>query len=150
MCIRQFTVLTPRPPTCRTNSFLDRVNEEYFRPRGLYCLLMAYRPGIRAEEQQLKVGEAISRVQPSSSMPSSVGKQNFPALAKRNLRDPVAGVVKQEENLPSNVAELVYPVAPTSEQASSSKKKRNAMARITNYLDDRAQARYVSDLFSQH
>ena len=143
------------PETCRTNSLLDRVNEEYFRPRGLYCLLMAYKPVALGGKAQFDVRDAISRAPPSPSMPLSTTtkkqKQSFPARARTNLRNPVAGTVEGEENLPSSVAPLVYPNASTATHASrKSAEERSAITRINNYFDDRAQARYVSYLVLLH
>ncbi|KEF54375.1 uncharacterized protein A1O9_09541 [Exophiala aquamarina CBS 119918] len=130
----------------KTNSFLDRVNEDYFRPRGLYCLLMAYKPVTLGEKTQFDVREAMSRARPSSSTSLSTQEQGFPAHARKNLRNPIAGTVKGEESLPSNVAPLVYPSASTASQESrNSAKERNTITRITKYLDDRAQARYAKE-----
>ncbi len=50
----------------RTNAFLDQVNEVLFRPKGLYCLVMTYKPG-HAEgvlsvdmSQEMAVAKAIA------------------------------------------------------------------------------------------
>ncbi|KAI1322412.1 hypothetical protein F5Y16DRAFT_41407 [Xylariaceae sp. FL0255] len=131
----------------KTNSLLDRVNEEYFQPRGLYCLLMAYKPITWGETTQFDVDEAVSGAKPSSSASQSTTKeQTLPARARRNLRNPEAGTIEGQENLPSNVAPLVYPDA---RDATSKTDKpatgRNAMTRIANYFDDRAQARYAKE-----
>ncbi|KAJ9607130.1 hypothetical protein H2200_008202 [Cladophialophora chaetospira] len=126
----------------KANSFLDRVNEEYFRPRGLYCLLMTYTPFALGAKEQFDIDEAVSGA-PSPSL--STKEQSFVERARKNLRNPVAGTVEGEERLPPNVAPLVHPAVSAATQDSPRlAKQRNAITRITNYLDDRAQARYVS------
>jgi hypothetical protein len=67
---------------------------------------------------------------------------------RKNLRNPAAGTVEGQESLPANVAELVYPDASSriEETHRSRLKACNAAAEVKNYLDDRAQARYVSVL----
>ncbi|KAK5064776.1 hypothetical protein LTR84_000610 [Exophiala bonariae] len=116
----------------KTNSFLDRVNEEYFRPRGLYCLLMAYTPIKLGANAHFDVGEAIPREQPLPSTSLLLKEQT--------------GTVEGEESLPSNVAPLVYPTKFIAVQEDpKSTKSRNTVERVTEYLDDRAQARYAKE-----
>lgn len=127
----------------RTNSFLDRINKEFFRPRGLFCLLMSYNPiplGIAGEAGD---ADAVSNAI-SSSSPTS--KQPFIAKAKKNLRNPVAGTAEGEDNLPTSTAPLIYPethVGGTS-PSQDPKQKQKLGERLNNYFDKRSQARYVS------
>lgn len=108
---------------------------------------MAYKPITFGEKGQFDVDETIAKTQPLHSTSSST-KQSLPARARKNLRNPVAGTVEGEESLPSNVAPLVYPNASTAtEENHNSAKDRNALTRIANYFDDRAQAKYVSPSF---
>lgn len=79
----------------------------------------------------------------SKNEPPLLGS-NFPATAKRNFRDPLAGTAQGEESLPDDVAKLVYPDE-SGEHRSPGKeeKKRKAFTRLNDYFDRRAQARYV-------
>lgn len=108
---------------------------------------MAYKPITWGERAQFDIREAIPRAGPLPSTSSSTKEQSFPARARKNLRNPVAGTVEGKDGLPSNVAPLVYHAA-TQESSSRTAKERNVMKRVANYLDDRAQARYVSTSFS--
>lgn len=123
---------------CRTNSFLDRVNKEFFQPRGLACLLMAYDPTGFSD------GGDAEEVADLSKAPPSASERNFPAKAKRRLRNPVTGKTG-EDGLPSNVAPLVYENAEDALRWSGEPgKQRKPLAKLNDYLDRRAQARYVS------
>lgn len=133
-------MLKPRYETCRTNSLLDRVNDEFFRPRGLYCLIMAYNPIATGAKGQLDDAEAINKSQASSSL----SKRSLPGRALKKLRSPVVGTAQGQESLPPNVATLVYPGSTAKSQIPGEPKKKNAMKRLDNYFDQRAQARYVS------
>lgn len=129
----------------RTNSLLDRVNEEYFGPRGLYCLLMAYKPIAFGEKAQFDVAEAIPTDQSVHPTSMSTKEQPLPTRAKKNLRNPVAGTTEGEESLPSNIAPLIHPNSSNAKlESGESAKERNGLNRLANYFDDRASARYVS------
>ncbi|CAK7263296.1 hypothetical protein SEPCBS57363_000495 [Sporothrix epigloea] len=132
----------------KTNTFMDRMNKEFFRPRGLYCLIMSYSPIAwdKNNVAQPDVAQALtSRQTPQSD---DVG---FLSSAKQKLRDPAAGASHGEESLPSSVAALVYaedssdsPEAPSSSSRETNKMKK-AFARLDDYFDRRAQARYAAE-----
>ncbi len=125
----------------RTNSLLDHVNQEFFRPRGLYCLLMSYNPLGTGK------GEAPTSVSADEAQPLSQGQRSTFRRAKQNLRNPVSGMVDGEERLPPEVAPLIYVDGSDSNSAGADpEKKRSAMKRLNNYFDHRAQARYVRKL----
>ena len=106
---------------------------------------MAYTPLKVNQNTQLDVDEAMFNAQLPPSTLSSTKEQNFPERARRNLRNPVAGTIEGEESLPSNVAPLVYPNESTTAQESRRPaNEKNVIKRVNNYLDNRAQARYVS------
>ena len=125
---------------CRTNSFLDSINDEYFRPRGLYCLLTAYDPIAAGDNNSNNIRAVAKSIPPSpSSRPTFVDK------IKSNLRNPVAETAKGEGGLPTSVAQLDYQHPSAKDQASGDEEKKvQSFSRLNNYLDSRAQARYVS------
>ncbi|KIW19491.1 hypothetical protein PV08_00063 [Exophiala spinifera] len=126
----------------RTNSFLDRINDEFFRPRGLFCLLMCYNPIALEKKDAPEEIDAVSKAISPSLKPSFGGR------ARRNLRDPVAATVEGEENLPANTAPLVYLEKTESEDPHSdanSREKQNIGDRLNKYFDKRAQARYAKE-----
>lgn len=109
---------------------------------------MAYKPITWGEKTPFDISEALSKTRPSPPSTSLPTKdQSFRTRVQKNLRNPVAGTVEGEEALPSNVASFVYPMATSTEtqkESGKSAKARNAITRMNDYLDDRAQARYVS------
>ena len=115
---------------------MDRANNDFFRPRGLYCLIMSYKP--IATDKKAKVDPALAML---DHEPSSSGS-GFPSKAKRNLRNPLAGVSHGEESLPDSVARLVFPTK--SNESEGTNKKKKVFSKLNNYFDQRAQARYVS------
>ncbi|CAK7209645.1 hypothetical protein SCUCBS95973_000510 [Sporothrix curviconia] len=131
----------------KTNSFMDRMNEDFFRPRGLYCLIMSYSPVVwdKSKEAKPDAAQALaSRGQASS------GEGGFISTAKRNLRSLAAGASYGEDSLPDSVATLVYPdddpmAAALSPSSPEAKKKKRAFARLNDYFDRRAQARYAAE-----
>ncbi|KAB8070022.1 hypothetical protein BDV29DRAFT_181698 [Aspergillus leporis] len=124
----------------KTNLFLEQVNNEFFRPRGLCCLLMAYNPVAADKKEKVDDTQIVSKLVPPSS------GRGLSARAKRNLRDPVAGTAEGEENLPATVAPLVYPDYYVKNRSpGEQEKKRNKITRLNDYFDRRAQARYATE-----
>ncbi|RDW76814.1 uncharacterized protein DSM5745_06806 [Aspergillus mulundensis] len=44
----------------KTNAYFDKINEEFFRPRGLYCLIMTWEPESDATIRKFDLNTAIS------------------------------------------------------------------------------------------
>jgi hypothetical protein len=141
----------------RRNTYLDQVNEILFKPRGLYCMIMTYKPdnpydvvmhvdmNTRAQDQAL--AKALSN-------PDNELRQKL-----KNLRL-TSGTTQGEMSLPE-AAPLIYPaldraaatVATTTAQGKDSSsaaaippQKQNALKSSTkflaDYFDRRAQATY--------
>ncbi|KIX07771.1 uncharacterized protein Z518_02425 [Rhinocladiella mackenziei CBS 650.93] len=134
----------------RRNTYLDQINEILFKPRGLYCMIMTFKPanphdpvldidisGLRSTDEAL--------VQ-ATSIPDSELRQN---LKKLRL---TSGVTKGEMSLPES-APLIFPALDTAAQAvldgsgELPEKKTNALQAsagfLASYLDRRAQASYA-------
>lgn len=87
------------PNRCSQNSYLTKMNDELFRPRGLYCLIMSYdvksrgnvvRPG-QSDSPSHIIRQGISEGSKSSSMRNNdgmLGASNFPATAQLIYPDP--------------------------------------------------------------
>lgn len=118
----------------RTNSFLDKANADFFRPRGLYCLIMTYNPDSTE-------GHAIDQAQLSSTITSTLnpsGLQKF----KQQLRSS-SGEIEFPEAAP-----LVFPGLDNlddqrCEEATGKKEKSGAKQYIDEYYDKRAQAKFA-------
>ena len=132
----------------RTNTFLDRINASLFKPRGLFAMIMTFKPERPTERyfntninDPTSASLTKSLTPPTSSLNTSM----------RNIRLS-SGVAKGEMSLPES-APLIYPALDaaaaniaTTEQALS-EKKQNALKSsggfIADYLDRRAQAEYA-------
>lgn len=110
------------------------MNNEFFRPRGLFCLVMTYKPESSSSHDRVDLNNAIS----SSLGPSSI---------KRNLRLS-SGKTYGEMEMPE-AAPLIFPAldqlaADTSEDGVKKQSKlKSSQKFVANYMDKRAQAKYV-------
>ncbi|PMD30177.1 hypothetical protein L207DRAFT_502936 [Hyaloscypha variabilis F] len=125
----------------RTNTFLDRMNNEFFKPRGLYCLIMTYKPDSTQLHARIDINETIS----SSMTPAaSSTKQTF-----KNLRLS-SGKTYGELELPE-AAPLIFPALdslPDSEKEKQSKMK-SSKKFLADYFDRRAQAKFAGEMATQ-
>ncbi|OAP64245.1 hypothetical protein AYL99_00217 [Fonsecaea erecta] len=142
----------------RRNTYLDQINESLFKPRGLYCLIMTFKPD---DPHHPVLGMDLSSSQSTdqalvkaTSIPDSELKQK---LAKIRL---TSGVSKGEFSLPES-APLIYPALDAAAQAaldsaggtsgatqkvlpqSTKDKLHSSSGFLANYLDRRAQASYA-------
>jgi len=117
------------------------MNNEFFKPRGLYCLIMTYKPDSTQLHARIDINETIS----SSMTPaSSSTKQTF-----KNLRLS-SGKTYGELELPE-AAPLIFPALdslPDSEKEKQSKMKASKKF-VADYYDRRAQAKFAGEMSSQ-
>lgn len=124
----------------RTNSFLDRMNNEFFKPHGLYCLIMTYKPEASTTHASVDITKSIS----SSMTPGSSGMRQ----TLNNLRLS-SGTTYGELELPE-AAPLIFPAldtlaASTSAEGIQKKSKlKSSQKFIADYFDRRAQAEYAN------
>lgn len=128
---------------------MDKANDELFKPRGLYCLVMSFRP------DEVPQGEvALQDVDTSKdalkwlSPPSSAFKTNTSKFRK------ASGITRGESGLPES-APLIYPETGYAEIGKGEAVEDEADAKrapyskrkvVQEYFDKRAQAKYVSVL----
>lgn len=85
------------PGRCSQNGYLTKMNDELFRPRGLYCLIMSY--DIKSRSNVVMPGQSDS--------PSHIIRQGIsegPTSSRIRSHDGILGA----SNFPAT-AELVYP-----------------------------------------
>ncbi|KAL9576504.1 MAG: hypothetical protein Q9212_007044 [Teloschistes hypoglaucus] len=117
----------------RTNRALYTLNQEFFRPRGLYCLVMTYDPDSRARVQEVNLASNIAQ---HSGPPTG--------LANFKVAD---GTTHREWQFPET-APLVFPsldqLAEETKGDGAQKKKKVAETYkyVANYWDKRATAAY--------
>ena len=134
----------------RANNFLDKANDELFKPRGLYCLVMSFRPddvpkGEVAMQEVDASGDALKWLAPPTSFfKTSKGKHRK-----------ASGVTRGESALPES-APLIYPETGYAEMGKIDGEEANDEAEakkasfsrrkvVQDYFDKRAQAKYVRD-----
>ncbi|TVY87985.1 hypothetical protein LAWI1_G006566, partial [Lachnellula willkommii] len=118
----------------RTNRFLAKINDEFFRPRGLFCLIMTWNPASSNHVEAVDLNATIaSRTQPASM------------TSKFRQSD---GVTHGEWQFPET-APLVFPALDklASQTGEDAEKKQGKMARgrdfVAGYWDRRATAEYA-------
>jgi hypothetical protein len=122
----------------RSNTFLDQMNNQLFMPRGLFAMVMTFKPdsGKAIEGQQLDFNEAIAKY---SSHDAGRVKETMKGLRISS------GTSYGEFQIP-HAAPLIYPSLDDA-MLDQSGQKQNALkgtgAFIADYMDRRAQAKYV-------
>lgn len=133
----------------RRNTYLDQINETLFKPRGLYCMIMAFKP----DDPHKPVLNLDVRAQDSSDQALLKATSASGKMDKLRIS---SGKTKGEFALPE-AAPLIYPAvdaaaksaldadngtgaAPTEKQQNAFK---SAGAFMATYLDRRAQANYA-------
>lgn len=111
------------------------MNNEFFKPRGLYCLIMTYKPDSTKVHARIDINNTIS----SSMAPaSSSTKQTF-----KNLRLS-SGKTYGELELPE-AAPLIFPALDNLSPEQEQSKMKSSGKFIADYYDRRAQAKFVSE-----
>ncbi|KAL4899607.1 hypothetical protein BDW74DRAFT_163221 [Aspergillus multicolor] len=122
----------------KTNAYFDKINETFFRPRGLYCLIMTWEPESTATIQRFDLNTAIS----TAVEGGGVGTLN----KLRHKYKSSHGRTQNELPFPES-APLIFPgldvVAMTgSENEIKKLKKREFLA---DYFDRRGQAKFTME-----
>ncbi|KAL7274224.1 hypothetical protein RUND412_002880 [Rhizina undulata] len=129
----------------RYNSFLDQINEGFYRPRGLYCMVLTWNPESDDMEVGVNINETIhSNLAPPAGIAQKTKHSLRPSMGKTN------GVAFTE------TAPLVFPALDTlagnnSQEAKTQKEKlKNAANFTSEYFDRRAQAKYAGQNPDSH
>ncbi|TGO52103.1 hypothetical protein BOTNAR_0335g00140 [Botryotinia narcissicola] len=123
----------------RTNTFLDRINNEYFMPRGLYCLILTYKPESSETHSSVDITKAIT----SSLDDTTTGFKKTLKNIKLS-----SGTTYGELEMPE-AAPLIFPTLDRiaeiegSENFQKSNKFKDSGKFVTDYFDRRAQAKYA-------
>lgn len=129
----------------KTNAFLDTVNQEFFKPRGLVAVLIAWKPSDPSVlmDVDFSLGSKIANASPPENR-SSYGK------LKHRLQSS-SGASSFEF---PNTAPLIFPAVDelatsTSESPEAEANKQNAIKRggnfVNDYMDRRAVAKWAGD-----
>ncbi|ETN43383.1 uncharacterized protein HMPREF1541_02542 [Cyphellophora europaea CBS 101466] len=122
----------------RRNGYLDQINESFFKPRGLFCMIMTFKPdappvlGINVTAEDKALAKVAS--EPDSEFRAKLSKLRL-----------TSGTAQGEVSLPE-AAPLVYPAIDAAVDDSSAEKQnflKSSGAFMSTYLDRRAQAEYA-------
>lgn len=122
----------------RSNTFLDQMNQQLFEPRGLYALVMTYKPEASKpiDFERMDLNETIARYNAHDA-----GKMKE---AMKGLR--ISSGTSYGEIMIPKAAPLIYPGVDEAALGNDAKKQ-NALKSAGNfmgdYLDRRAQAKYA-------
>ena len=128
----------------RRNNFLDKMNDELFKPRGLYCMIMTFQP----DYANVPVVHADLSSTEKALIRATSTPDSRPSQAFKNMRL-TSGVTTGEIALPE-AAPLVYPsldvaaVNATHLSAQKQQKLKGSRDFIARYLDRRAQDTYMA------
>jgi hypothetical protein len=131
----------------RRNTFLDSINADLFMPKGLYCMIMTFKPDNPFDpilQSNILTSGTSSALIKATSHPDSDLRAKLKSIRL------ASGVTKGELSLPDS-APLIYPaldqaadlaLASNPEHKPSSLKTSSAF--VAGYLDRRAQATYAA------
>lgn len=127
----------------RTNSFLDQMNDKLFRPHGLFCLIMTYKPEQKASHEQVDISKTITK-----SITPSDSKVREQLKGLKLSSGKTYGELEMPESAPLIFPALDAVAASPDQDGKKQSKFKNSSKFVTDYLDRRAQASYVSPLLS--
>ena len=126
-------------PDHRTNNFLDEINKHFFQPRGLYAMLVTYKPSRHSwSSAPTDISHDVSKALDTDSLGSKL---------KNDLKF-TSGKTHTELELPE-AAPLIFPHLDAAAEDEEAGKKPNAFKKsgrfIGDYMDRRANATYNAE-----
>jgi hypothetical protein len=144
----------------RTNTFLDKMNEELFKPKGLFAFIMKYKP----ESEMNQSGGLAARFGMTSQV---VDMSTNQIIAKYNRTNPgedasargisdklkgirlasgtTQGAIQLPEAAPLIFPEIDYAMAQNGAEETFKDKAKDFKKFLGNYMDRRAQIQYARD-----
>ena len=118
------------------NKFLDHMNDEFFKPRGLYCMIIKYDP---------KSSEPEETVDVTANITAQVAKRDDEDRAKwKNLFQGSAGKAEHEEEVP-DFAPLVFPKLDKLNDEQKENDVKHFGTFLGEYYDRRGQAQFDAE-----
>ncbi|KAI4766422.1 hypothetical protein E4T52_00883 [Aureobasidium sp. EXF-3400] len=121
----------------KTNRFLDKVNKEFFMPKGLFCLVLTWNPETKDASTTVDFDAVAKKV---------MEKGTNPLTALRKSNGKTYGEFQWPETAP-----LIYPAVDdlaTASGAEGQAKKSSLQKKrrfVEDYMDRRAQAKFAMD-----
>lgn len=123
----------------RTNTYLDAVNDRLFKPHGLYCMMITYKPS-QSNKKVVQVDHASTATERASR-----GEEAAEKKGKRFLNTEAAKS-HGELSIPE-AAPLIFPALDAAADAASGQEDqqfKSYRAYINDYLDRRRQAKFAA------
>ncbi|KAI9718090.1 MAG: hypothetical protein M1812_004348 [Candelaria pacifica] len=112
----------------QTNKFLEQMNDKLFKPHGLFCLMMSFKPGRGSSAEPMDITQRIAK-SGNSGMMNSLRRSDGKTIGELQLPE---------------AAPLIFPALdalPEEQKVNAFKSSGNFMA---DYFDRRAQAIYIA------
>jgi hypothetical protein len=100
-------------------------------------MIVTYNP--LPQQQQEDINTSIKR--PPARGNSDLSRSKWPGKITKNLRNPFSATTEGEQNLPSEIAPLIFS---DDDESVEMKRKEKPWNKLNDYFDKRARARYVS------
>ncbi|KAI4600894.1 hypothetical protein KJ359_013057 [Pestalotiopsis sp. 9143b] len=117
------------------NKYLDTMNEKFFKPRGLYCLVMTYKPSS---------DDIIEEVDIDHNIAKAIGTREGQNRWKRTFSTS-ATTAKQEADIPE-CAPLIFPQLDNLDE----KKKENSIKQFGSFMSDYYDRQAAAKFETQH
>lgn len=135
----------------KTNSFLDKVNEEFFKPRGLVALLMTWKPSDPSltTNVDFNLDSTITSAAASSSTQGGPSSFSLGKLSRRMQSSSGATTFEFPQTAPLIFPALDDLAASTAGDSEAEARKQSAVSRggsfVADYMDRRAVAKWAGD-----
>lgn len=117
----------------KQNKYLDEMNDQFFKPRGLYCMIIKYKPSSKELDEEVDVTKNITE---------QVAKRDDEERGKwRNYFTSASGKTQHEEELPE-FAPLVFPYLDKMNPSQKESAVKHFGHFIQDYNDRRGQATF--------
>ena len=114
------------------------MNDKLFRPHGLYCLIMTYKPQQKADHERVDISRAIAK---SITPADSKFRQQLKGL--KNSSGKTYGELEMPDSAPLIFPALDAVATAANQDGKEPSKLKTSSKFVADYLDRRAQASYV-------
>lgn len=124
----------------RGNTFIKDMNKQLFMPRGLFCLLMTWKPEVKDTHPTIDLNDTINGVITSDNQGFSNSLREADGGTRGDFPVPEAAPLV----FPALDRALENPDDPKGKSSGFKDKYHSKMDFVSDYYDRRAQAAYVS------
>lgn len=113
----------------RSNKYLDDMNEKFFKPHGLYAVVMSYRP---------ESADLVDTVDMNSNLVTSIASRE---VGPKHRFANSSGTTTRDIEIPES-APLIFPELDALPEGEKENMFKRAGKNLGNYFDQRAQAKF--------